>query len=63
MPVTDNLFKALSINETANYISQNEDYELYDVLRYFNDNITCHKVRYYDGTEDYFLFDLRGEKL
>lgn len=58
MLATDNLLKALSNNNTANYKDENEDYDLGEVLRFFCDGInTTHKLRYDDGNEGIFYFE------
>lgn len=58
MLVADNLLKALSNNNTANYKDENEDHDLGEVLRFFSDGINAaHKLRYDDGHEEIFSFE------
>lgn len=58
MLAADNLLKALNDTDydTEDYISRNEDYDLGDVLSYFDDSTANHKLRFSDGTEGYFSF-------
>lgn len=57
MSEADNLLKTLNDNDTADYKSRKEDYDPVDVLSYFYDGITKHKLRFSDGTEGYLSFD------
>lgn len=57
MLAADDLLKALNDNDTSNYMSTNEDYDLDDVLNFLADGTSNHKLRFSDGTEGYFSFD------
>lgn len=54
------LLKTLNSNDnkTEDYKSRNDDYDLGEVLSYFSDGVTKHKLRYFDGTESYFSFKI-----
>lgn len=57
MLVADNLLKALNNNNSADYKNANEDYDLGDVLRFYDDKSENHKIRYTDGTEKILSFN------
>lgn len=57
MLAADNLLKALSNNDIANYKNTNEDYDLGDVLKLYGDRLEGHKIRFPDGTERIVTFD------
>lgn len=57
MLAADNLLKALNDNDTEDYKGKTDDHDLGEVLSYFGDKMTKHKLRFSDGTEGFVSFD------
>lgn len=62
MLATTNLLKALSNVDSLKYKNEHEDYDLGEVLNFFDNKSEGHKLRYLDGTEEIFSFEQRSDK-